>query len=140
MESSRYVWRNGIAPLLSSQQLEALRVALVYDDPRLIQGGTTSPRPIQCMEDWPVEGACALGYCGWQAEGLVTVGQVEEFFGRLCAAIDDRLGEPHVCRYFITWFDDTPRTEMRRWLLCEVQRELALRLLDEGDSPRPLAG
>jgi hypothetical protein len=134
MESWRKVWREGLAPLLSVAGLEALRAALVQDDQRLQQGATTTPPPLQCVQDWPVEGACAVGFCGWQGEGLETVGEVEEFFARMCFEIDQRLGEPAGCRWFLNWFDETPRDEMRRQLLAEVNRSLAQRKdSDPGD-------
>lgn len=66
MEAWRKVWREGVAPLLSDTHLEALEKALVSDDPRLLQGATTTPPPLMCVQDWPVEAACALGYCGWR--------------------------------------------------------------------------
>ena len=141
MESWTNVWRNGLAPLLSTESLEALRLALVQDDPRLIQGATTTPPPLQCVQDWPVEAACALGYCGWQGDGLETVAEVEEFFARMCFEIDQQLGEPAACRWFLNWFDDTPREQMRRELLVEVQRSLAERLTDEAkDQPESNGG
>ena len=68
--------------------------ALTGDDPRLTQGSTTTPPPLMCVQDWPVEAACALGYCGWQGDELETVGEVEEFFARMCFEADQRLGEP----------------------------------------------
>src|SRR6266702_6132267 len=128
MESWRNVWRKGVAPLLSTVSLEALRQALVNDDDRLLQGATTTPPPLQCVQDWPVEAACALGYCGWQGDGLETVAEVEEFFARMCFEVDQRLGEPAGCRWFLNWFDETPRDDMRRQLLGEVNRTLAQRL------------
>jgi hypothetical protein len=127
MESWRNVWRKGVAPLLSTESLEALRKALVSDDTRLVQGATTTPPPLQCVQDWPVEAACALGYCGWQGDGLETVAEVEEYFARMCFEIDQLMGEPAACRWFLNWFDDTPRDEMRRELLVEVHRSLAQR-------------
>ena len=127
MESWRTVWREGFAPVLTLQGLEALRDALTNDDPRLVQGSTTTPPPLMCVQDWPVEAACALGYCGWQGERLSTVGEVEEFFARCCFEADQRLGEAAACRWFLNWFDDTPRTEMRRELLAEVELALAER-------------
>ena len=127
MESWRKVWREGLAPLLSTAGLEALRRALLQDDPRLQQGATTTPPPLQCVEDWPVEGACAVGYCGWQGDGLETVGEVEEFFARMCFACDQRLGEPAGCHWLLNWLDGTPREEMRAKMLAEVNRSLALR-------------
>jgi len=136
MESWRKVWREGLEPLLTTEALQALRAALLQDDPRLIQGATTSPPPLQCVQDWPVEAACALGYCGWVGDGLETVGEVEEFFARLCFETDCRLGEPAACRWFLNWFDETPRPVMRRELLAEVQRVLMNRC-DEVDGPEP---
>jgi hypothetical protein len=76
------------------------------------------------FQDEAVEGACALGYCGWQADGLRTVGEVEQFFIQSCEAADEALGEPAACRHFLNWFDETPRAEMRRGLLAEVNRAL----------------
>lgn len=131
MESWQKVWREGVAPQLSTEGLEALQGALKNDDPRLLQGATTTPPPLQCVEDWPVEAACALGFCGWQGEGLETVAEVEEFFARTCFEIDQRLGEPAACRWFLNWFDDTPRDEMRECLLAEVNAELARRRANE---------
>lgn len=130
MESWRLVWRNGFVPVLATAALEALRDALRSDDPRLTQGSTTTPPPLLCVQDWPVEAACALGFCGWQGEGRDTVGEVEEFFAQVCFEADQRLGEPAACRWFLNWFDDTPRAEMRRELLAEVEYALAARLAD----------
>jgi hypothetical protein len=128
MESWRKVWREGLAPQLSLKELDALRRALLEDDPRLLQGATTTPPPLQCVQDWPVEKACALGYCGWQGDGLETVAEVEEFFARVCCEADLRLGEPAACRWFLNWFDDTPRGEMRNLFLAEVNRSLGQHL------------
>jgi hypothetical protein len=127
MDSWRKVWREGVAPLISSEGLQALARALASDDPRLLQGATTSPPPLQCVQEWPVEAACGIGYCGWQGDGLETVAEVEEFFARVCFEVDMALGEPAGCRWFLNWFDETPRDEMRRLLLAEVNTELAQR-------------
>lgn len=127
MDTWRKVWREGMAPQLSTAGLQALRRALLNDDARLLQGATTSPPPLQCVQDWPAEAACVLGYCGWQGEGLETVGQIEEFFARCCFEADKQLGEPAASRWFLNWYDDTPRDEMRRELSAEVSRELANR-------------
>ena len=138
MESWRKVWREGVVPLLSTESLDALRQGLVNDDARLIQGATTTPPPLQCVQDWPVEAACGLGYCGWQGEGLETVAEVEEFFAKMCFEIDRNLGEPAGCRWFLNWFDETPRDEMRRLLLAEVNRALAQR--EGADVEEPAEG
>lgn len=120
MESWRKVWREGAAPLLSDEGLFALRDALINDDHRLIQGATTIPPPLMCVQDWPVEAACALSYCGWIGDGLKTVGETEEWFARVCFAIDNAVGEPAGCRFLLSWYDETPRDIMRAELLSEV--------------------
>jgi len=101
-----------------------------------LQRATTSPPPLQCVENWPVEAACGLGYCGWQGEGLHSVAEVEEFFARACFEADQRLGEPAGCRWFLNWFDETPRDEMRRLLFAEVKRQLSQRLAAQAGESR----
>ncbi len=129
MEMWRRVWRDGLVPRLSARALRALRTALVSDDPRLVQGTTCSPPALQALCEQRVETACALGYCGWQGEGLARVGEVEDFFQQLCDGADERLAERAVCRFFLNWYDDTPREVMRRELLTEVERALRCRAL-----------
>jgi hypothetical protein len=127
METWRKVWRDGFAPVLSTNGLTALRTALLRDDPALIQGQPTSPPPLQALLDWPAEGACALGYCAWRGDGMQTVGEVEETIARACFEADCRLGEPAACRWFLNWYDEAPRDVLRRELIAEVSRELAMR-------------
>ena len=124
LESWRTVWRDGFAPSLSTEGLQALKNALETDDPRLTQGATTTPPPLMCVRDWPVEAACALGFCGWHGDHLDTVGEVEEYFARCCMECDQRMGEAAACRWYLCWFDDTPRDTMRTEMLYEVGLEL----------------
>jgi hypothetical protein len=108
---------------------------LLADDPRLLQGATVDPPPLTYVRDWPVEAACALGFCGWQGGGLETVAEVEDYFARACVAADQQLGEPGASRSFIDWYDAMPRAEMRRHLAEEVDRTLAARLADVLQDP-----
>lgn len=124
MESWRKVFREGLAPLVSTKGLEALRHALMIDDSRLLQGATTTPPPLQCVQDWPVEACCALAYIGWQGEELTTVIEVEEYFAKMCYEIDLRMGEPASCRWWLNWWDETPREEVLRLTLEEINLEL----------------
>jgi hypothetical protein len=124
METWRKVWREGFVPLLSTVGLQALRRALIEDDNGLLQGITASP-PTGFARNWPVDGTCAVGYCAWHGEGLETVGEIEQHFAQSCREADERLGEPGACRYFLNWFDDSPRDDMRRALLEEVELDLA---------------
>lgn len=127
MESWRLVWRNGFAPGLSDAALSALATALRADDPRLTQGSTTTPPPLMCVADWPVMAADAIGLCGWLGDGLETVSKVEDYFAKACFDADQRLKETAACRWFLNWFDDTPRDEMRRHLFAEVESVIAAR-------------
>jgi hypothetical protein len=129
MEMWRRVWRDGLAPQISSEALESLRLALVYDNPRLAQGATCSPPALEALCGQPVERACALGYCGWQGDGRRRVGEIDDYFQRLCDAADERMAERAVCRFFVNWYDDTPRDQMRRQLLAEVEETLRRRAL-----------
>jgi hypothetical protein len=128
MENWRRVWRDGIAPQLSREGLESLRDALLRDDGSILQGATTRPPPLQCVQDWEVEAACALSWVGWKVLGLSTVGEVEEWFARSCLEADRRLNESVGIHYFLNWFDETPREEMRKLLSEEITNNLSERL------------
>ena len=135
MESWRQVWRDGLVPCLSNEAIAALHDALIGDDPRLTQGSSTTPPPMLCVHDWPCEGGDALAFAVWQGDGKATVGAVHEAWADLCFQADNRLGEPAACRWFLNWFDDTPRDQMRRELLQEV--ELALSQRHQVEAPAP---
>lgn len=127
LESWRFVWRNGFAPVMKVEAMRALRDGLRNNDPRLVQQSTTVPPPLVCVETWPCEAGCGLAYAGWIGESLKTVGDVELYFARVCFDADDKIGEPAACRWFLNWFDDTPRDEMIRELLPEVEKAIAER-------------
>ncbi len=122
-----HAWRAGIVPLLTVADLETLRAALADDDRALVQGGTVSPPCGFAIPDDRCEGACALAFIGWRAHGLETVAEVEEFFARMCALIDQRLGEPAGCRWFLNWWDSTARPVAFAALLAEVEEAVAER-------------
>lgn len=123
----RKAWRDGIAKALTTNGLESLGEALYFDRPELIQGATTSPPPLPAMQNWPCTAGCAIGFAGWMGDGIVTVGDVESHFADVCYKADQLLGGPTECRWFLNWFDDTPRDVMRKELLAEVVRELDIR-------------
>lgn len=142
MESWRAIWRKGFEPQFPTAGLVALRDALRADDPRLTQGSTTTPPPLMCVADWPVEAADAIGFVGASVlggfadatptgrqtnPGAATVGQVKEFFARACFGADNACSEAGACRWLLNWFDDTPREEMRAELLAEVEFNLSVR-------------
>jgi hypothetical protein len=136
MESWRKVWRDGLVPQISTRGLLAIKRGLVEDDARLTQGATSVPPPLESVLDWPIEGACVLGYGAWQGDGIETVGEVESLFAEACFEADRRVGEPAAMRYFLSWYDDVPRDEMRRQMLTEVNRELGRRFDFDAVAPR----
>lgn len=121
------VWRDGFAPQWTTLTLHALANALAGDDQKLLQGATTSPPPLQFVQDWPCEAADIIASCCWWENGWVTVGDIEEGFAQACFEADKRLGEPAMCRHFLNWWDDTPRPVAFGLMLTEVRRELERR-------------
>lgn len=129
-DKSCLLWRkvfHHVAALISDEGMEALKKGLEEDDKRLVQGQTTVPPPLMCVQDWPMEGGDAITYAAWKGDGLLTVGECEEFFARLCYEVDTRMGEPAGIRWFLNWHDETPRDEMRRLLLEAVITEIDMR-------------
>lgn len=135
MTSAELTFKNGFCPHLSDTHLRVLLEACERDDPRFTQGSTTTPPSLVCVQDWPVEAACALGFCGWQGDNLPNVGKVEEFFADACFSADATLGEPAACRWFLNWFDDTPRDEMRTTLAEWCRDVLATRMTAVAPAP-----
>ncbi len=117
MELWKKVWREGIAPQMSQDELSSLAKALREDNIDLIQGATCLPAG---TPDAPTEAACALSWGGIGQPVKAT----EDRFQQFCDGCDERMNERAVCRYFLNWFDDTPRDHMRRELLTEVQAAL----------------
>ena len=128
MKLWRQVW-HAFADEIGIDGCRALLVALEADDPRLHQGVTVHPPPLPTNLDCPPESACAVSLCGWLSEpGLISVGEVEEYFARVCHEVDQRLGQSGGCRHFLNWFDETPREEMRAALIPEVRLALGMEL------------
>jgi hypothetical protein len=123
------IFRRGIAPQLSSVGLTALREGLAKNDRRLLHGGTTMPPPLHACENMPCEEACPISYTSAFVSKtlLKTVGEVEEFFARVCFDCDQALGEPAACRWFLNFWDESEPDEARTLLLAEVDAELARR-------------
>ena len=129
MKHWQRVWREGFAPLFSTDALRALKHGLETDDIALVQGATTVPPPLMCVADWPCEGACGVTYAGWKGEDLHTVGDAEAFFAKCCYEVDELLKESAACRFFLNWFDDTPRPLM----IAELSKEVAIELEKRGE-------
>lgn len=135
MEAWRISWRATMS-LISTAALRELEQALVTDDVRLIQGATTIPPPFQCVQYWPCEAACLVGFCGvveCGGFGVATVGEAEEYFARVAFETDRILGEPAGVRHHLNHYDDSPRDQARLDFLEEVRRALDER--DDVDEP-----
>jgi len=109
-------WRDGFTKVLPEAGIALLRQALITDDKRLIQGGTTNPPLLMCVQDFAMCAGCAITLAAVGRYDC-TVGEAEEAFAKACSEADEKLDEPAACRWFLNWFDDTPRDEMRRELL-----------------------
>lgn len=130
MESWRRVFKEGFAPQCSTAELVALRDALVADDPHILQGATTSPPPLMCVRDWPVEDACPWAWVGAYRHGGIkaaTVAETEEEFSIFCQGCDLLLGEPASSRWFLNAWDDGKRDTMRRAVIEEINTILEAR-------------
>ena len=115
----------------------SLRHGMMTDDMRLIQGATTYPIPLASTANWECEGACLVGFTAMD-EG-VNVAVVEEAFSKWCFDVDQLLNEPAGCRWLLNWFDGSPRDEVRRLLLPEVNLELRRRLELVPETPPGIA-
>lgn len=124
MEAWRKVWREGFVQQLSALELESVRKGLRANDYCLVQGSTTVPPPMQVVLDCPIEATDILAYGAWKSGGLKTVGEAEEYVAKLCFQADTALGEPAAASYFLNWYDDTPREEMRIAMIAEINLAL----------------
>jgi hypothetical protein len=127
MESWRLVLRQGFFPQWSTETLERTLAVLKADDRRLIQGSTTTPPPLMCVADYPVECCCLVAHCASEDPFNSTVGEVEEGFAKACYNADQMLGEPAACRWLLNWFDDTPRPQVLAELIEEFGQEISNR-------------
>lgn len=128
LQSWQLVLRQGFLPQWSSETLERALTVLKADDQRLTQGSTTTPPPLMGVQDWTCEQCDFIAFCGVDDPFHSTVGEVEEGFAKSCYEADQTLGEPAACRWFLNWFDDTPRTEVFWGLISELELELNRRV------------
>lgn len=127
------VFRDGFAPNLSTAGLLAVQKAIADDDPRLIQGNTAVPVPSHRTQYMLVKGADLIAFCGWQGDGLETVGDAEGFFANRCYECDVLLADPAGCSRFINQYDNWLRQEMLECMGKEVAFVLGQRNYSESD-------
>lgn len=120
--------RDGLFPLLSTARLQRLAALLEADSDVLVQGMTTWPQvEVGCSM------VCAAGCLVvvtherfGAADDPLTVGEAEDWFEDICAAIDRRTA-PMAANRLICAFDHMHRDTMRRELGAEIRAELARR-------------
>jgi hypothetical protein len=122
-------FREGFAPLLTTDGLRSLAKALERDDPRLITCATVYPPALAFCGDEPVERCCPLAWAVLDGHSLnaATPTLLDARFSELCFKADALLGEPAAVRYLLNEIDTWDRDTMRRNLLGEVERTLAER-------------
>jgi hypothetical protein len=129
LELWQVAWRQGIAPLLTAGEAVLLHEALCGDSPELYQGGTVDVgwrQPGDLARNEP-RSACALGYCRWKGQRLVTALDVIRAFNSLVDQADTRLRRDEATANvsdFLDWWDCTERSRAVRALLDEVERTL----------------
>lgn len=70
-------------------------------------------------DNFPIEKACGLAYCGWKDGSIKLVNEADDFLISLDRGLPQTALTP-----FLLLFDETPREEMRKALLEEVVNEL----------------
>ena len=128
MNSWQKVFRDGIAPQLSTPGLDELHKALRRNDPALLQGQTTDPLPCPKNDPCPVAAACPIALAGWRGQRLRSVAEVEEFFAQVLCQAGNALGDPAAGRPFFQFADTADRQTFLRELRAEVIRALAERV------------
>lgn len=68
MTSAELIFKTGFAPQFTTHELRVLLRACETDDHRLTQGSTTTPPPLMCVQDWPCEAGCVMGFVGMNSD------------------------------------------------------------------------
>lgn len=135
---ARKVWVEGIQPQLSDGNLLALARGLAGNDERIIPRAICEPPALSLMQDWPVERADPIAFAYWQGDraGSATVGEIEDDWVECILTADETLGLVLSTTHFLTWLEEVPRDQWRRFLLALVNAELRRR----GVLPLPIPG
>ena len=132
MEKWRACWREWIGPKLPLSGLRALADGLLHDDPRLTQHshdvlGSFRTSNRERYNGARIVGACAIGYAVWRGLHVST----QEVFNRTLLILNPCPKSHDMDHWeetapFWNWFDGECRSVMRRALLPEVNRSIAL--------------
>ena len=135
MEAWRKTWRDGFAVVLPIQGLVGLLAALEKDDQRLLTGATCWPPPLQSCQNDFTEKACGIAWAAaYGAPDSYPVGELETLFAKACWDASALLGDGSACRYFLSYWDETPREQLRKQMIPELRLAISNRA-----SERPAA-
>lgn len=124
--SWQWAWQ-ALAAQQTDAELTSLAEALERNDSRLLQGATCEPAPMEWYFGDEVERACGVCWGLWQVRKCYRVGELDNAFRATLFAADQLLAEPAATRFFVNWFDETPRSIVFPALALEVRAELARR-------------
>jgi hypothetical protein len=126
-EAWRKVWREGVAPQLSTEGLQGLLDALKRDDSRIITGATTEPPAFSAASSLPIERCDPVIFAmlDGHSPAACTVGLMDEAFGRLAIRCSELCGMPRAIGTLLCWLDEQDRETWR----IELMRETSLALI-----------
>lgn len=145
MIAAQLAWTKGIAPVLTTPQLQRLLHGLRQDDPNLIQrdtcrimgegGQPVNPGAASVNYDKPACQGCAIGYA--VMDHGATYGEVLNAFDLVTSKAINKLEVVNEnrdglsadadwvwCDDFISWFDENPRAEVFPKLAAWIEEEL----------------
>jgi hypothetical protein len=124
------VFRKGIVPNVSVHALVELEKALIENSFTLIQRQQSLPLP--CEANFEKRAVCVdpIGFLG-VSDGLITVGDIDEYMSRMADACDVVMNEPQSIKHFILWWDEADRVLAFDLLAKEVKLAIAFCMYDE---------
>lgn len=119
------MWRaKTVIHAMKTENLIAVRKAMLTDDYHLIQHKTWQPPTCSAYEDFPAAGACFTGYCDFAT--APSIKDISDEFERVHAEVDAGQYCP-ILSFFCEWYDRTPRKQAFKELLPLVDAELTKR-------------
>lgn len=130
MEMWVAVWRKGIVPNVSVHALRELQKSLSENSFTLIQRQQSLPLPHESNLQKRAVCVDPIGFLG-VADGLITVGEIDEYMCRMSEACDGVMNEPQSIKHFVLWWDETDRALAFDLLAKEVKLSIAFCMYDE---------
>ena len=134
MKTWQKFWVDGVLPLISETQKEAIKKALETNDRSLIQGKTVKSTDGFGKYSLPAGKCCAIAYTCWKPG--MTVREVEQDFDDMCLKADELCGVPLAAGEFLIWWDAHPReyvfAELLKLMNTSGENDVVAGSLDEG--------